>query len=203
MAQGKSANPACNVKPAFTPKPKLAQKRQHFSLRTRGSYKRRAVMAFVPEVPEGASATSGAFSKYSDASWKPLVGPKTPLSMMQSHPDESQYPGLAQIQLRVWYRATRGTCPRLATPSAPPRWVASLPSHTSAHTRRWARCLATPSQCRGRRHTTGRPRCTIPSPRRRPASCRGTPASAQARATSTGFLPLAASRTTAARDRAT
>lgn len=49
-------------------------------------------MAFVPKVPEGASATSGAFSKYSDATWKPLVGPKTPLSMMQSHPDESQYP---------------------------------------------------------------------------------------------------------------
>ena len=49
-------------------------------------------MAFVPKVEEGMSATSGAFSKYSEADWKPLVGPKTPLSMMQQHPDQSLYP---------------------------------------------------------------------------------------------------------------
>lgn len=43
-------------------------------------------MAFMPKAPEGVSM----MSKYSE--FKPVVSAKTPLSMMQSHPDSSAYP---------------------------------------------------------------------------------------------------------------
>ena len=67
---------------------------------------------FVPVEGEKISSTSGKFSKYSDTSWKPLVGPKTPLSMMQAHPDSSHYPDTYTKESRGVVPGYQGHVPR-------------------------------------------------------------------------------------------
>jgi len=67
---------------------------------------------FVPVEGEKVSSTSGKFSKYSDTNWKPLVGPKTPLSMMQAHPDSSHYPDTYTKESRGVVPGYQGHVPR-------------------------------------------------------------------------------------------